>query len=95
MIGLLLLLFLLPGARRLGAVSFTEVDGVGWQASIRPRVVASGPRRRLNSWTGQARSLGGALREALVQAKAHKDAGAGDGSNFLPKLGGREYDDAN
>ncbi len=92
---LLWLLFLLPRARRLGAVSFTEVDGVGWQASIRPRVVASGPRRRLNSWTGQARTLGSALKVALEEAKAHKDSGAGDGKNFLPKLGGREFDDVN
>lgn len=93
MIGLLLLLVLLPRARRLGQVSFTEVEGVGWQCSIRPpHTTTSQVRRRMNSWTGQASSLGHSLRAALEEAKAHKDSGAGDGSNFLPRIGGREFD---
>jgi hypothetical protein len=94
MISLLLLLFLLPRARRLGTVSFTEVAGVGWQASIRPyhRETPTKTLRRINAWTGQAKSLGSALRGALSEAKTHKTSGAGNGANFLPKLGGREFD---
>lgn len=94
MIGLLLLLFLLPQATRLGQVSFTQVDGVGWQCSIRPpHATTSQVRRRMNSWTGQARTLGHALREALETAKDNQTSGAGDGKNFLPRIGGREFDD--
>jgi hypothetical protein len=95
-ITILVLLFLLPRARKLGTVSFTEVAGVGWQCSIRPsHGTPTKTLRRINAWTGQAKSLGSALREALAEAKAHQTSGAGDGSNFHPKLGGREYDDAN
>jgi hypothetical protein len=87
---------LLPRARALGAVSFTEVQGVGWQCSIRPPHDSSSWRRRgLNSWAGTGVSLGRALRAAIAH---HDEVGrqTRDGSEFAPRLGGEEFDrDAN
>lgn len=82
---------LLPLARRLGAVSFQEVAGVGWQCSIRPtHGLESRGRRGVNCWTGQASSLGAALRSALEETGKTADHA---GSTFAPKLGGSEFDE--
>jgi hypothetical protein len=82
---------LLPLARRLGTVSFQEVAGVGWQCSIRPPHNPLQPRRArgVNCWTGQAASIGASLREALTETRKTAEH---EGSTFLPKLGGEEFD---
>lgn len=85
--------FLLPKARALGAVTFTEVAGVGWQCTIQPLHTADrSPRAmRLNSWRGVADSLVGALRNALQVAETKTSNHVP--SPFAPKLGGAEFDD--
>lgn len=83
---------LLPRARRLGAVTFTEVTGVGWQCSIRPNHDSqTWNRRGLNSWRGTGRSLGASVRDALTAAG---DVGkpTRDGSEYAPKIGGEAHD---
>lgn len=80
---------LLPRASQLGAVSFTQVAGVGWQATIRPPFVAG---RGINAWSGQAKRMGQALRMALQEANAHPKFGWFD-TKFAPKLGTKEFDE--
>jgi hypothetical protein len=84
---------LLPRARRLGAVSFTEVSGVGWQATIRPSPANDNHRRdrRVNCWSAQARTIGGALREVINEATTKTVDHGGD--LYAPRLGGKEFDD--
>lgn len=88
---------LLPRARELGAVTFQEVAGVGWQCTIRPPQ-ATGVRRRgsVNSWSAQGRTLGKALKGAMAEAKENPTNGASTAAS-LPKLGGYSHDpdDAN
>jgi hypothetical protein len=82
---------MLPRARKLGSVSFTEVAGVGWQCTIRPPI-ASGQRRMLSSWHATAKTLGRALRDAVETAELNPDPWANNKAEFSPKLGGREFD---
>ena len=83
---------LLPLARRLGSVSCQEVQGIGWQTTIRPPHDPLLPRRArgVNCWMGQAATLGGSLRMALTETKKSADH---EGSTFLPRLGTQEFDD--
>lgn len=90
LLGLLFPLWaLLPRATELGVVSFTQVAGVGWQATIRPPYEAG---RGVNAWSGQARRMGQALRAALQEANAHPKFGYWE-TIFAPKLGTKEFDD--
>ena len=86
------MVFMLRRARRLGAISFTEVAGVGWQCSIRPPHGDGWKNRGLNSWSGQGSSLG----RALAAAVDHADVvgrPTREGATFAPKLGGAEFDE--
>ena len=86
---------LLPRARALGEVSFSEVAGVGWQCTIRPPhnfTVSTIRRRPVNAWSAQGKSIGSALRAVITEAKGNPDSGAGDGKNCVPRLGGEEFD---
>jgi hypothetical protein len=82
---------LLPRARALGAVSFVEVLGVGWQCSVRPPHAGPDHRRArgVNCWTAQGPTLGSSLRAALAETTKSADH---EGSSFAPRLGGAEFD---
>ena len=83
---------LLPRARAIGSVSFTEVGGVGWQCTIRPPQTGPWQRGAVNAWSGQGRSLGRALRDALSVAANNPKVAIG-GGRCAPVLGGDEFDD--
>lgn len=83
---------LIPRARRLGTISFTEVAGVGWQATIRPPLSAKRERGAINAWSGQGSSLSAALREAMALASEHPREDFEGDPRHAPKLGGREFD---
>ncbi len=85
---------LLPRARAIGAVSFTEVQGIGWQCTIRPPASGSWQRGAVNSWSGLGASLGRALRSALSEASANPLVAIG-GGRCAPKLGGAEFHEDN
>ncbi len=89
LIGLWLLLRRMRSARRLGAVAFQSVEGVGWQASIRPPY---SNWRRLNGWSGMGPTMGHALADALASAAKNLTSGAAANSG-VPKLGGAEFDE--
>jgi len=80
---------MLPRARELGSVSFQEVAGVGWMATIRPPYTSAA---KVNAWSGEGRSLGAALRQALALATVNPTSGASQLA-CAPKLGGAEFDD--
>lgn len=81
--------FLLPKARRMGTVTIAEVQGAGWMCTIRPPYAE--PWRRVNSWSGTAATMGGAIRAALAFAAENPTSDAGT-TACVPKLGGREFD---
>lgn len=84
---------LLPRARLLGAVSFQEVAGVGWQCAIRPATKDVFKRGAINSWIGQGRTLGDALRDALATAADNEKIAFEGDPRHRPKLGGAEFDE--
>lgn len=83
---------LLPRARAIGAVTFQEVAGVGWQCTIRPPTTSAWQRGAVNSWSATGRSLGRALRSALREVSDNPKVAIG-GGRCAPVLGGREFDD--
>jgi hypothetical protein len=82
---------LLPKARAIGAVSFTEVEGVGWQCTIRPPQTGPWQRGAVNSWSGVGGSLAVALRRALREVASNPKVALG-GGKCAPVLGGPEVD---
>lgn len=81
--------FLMPKAKDLGSVSFFSCSD-GWQCTIRPSTF--GPKQRgINSWSGVAPTLGGALRAAMRLAQAQPEYRP-ETQAYKPKLGGREFD---
>lgn len=82
---------LLPLARRLGAVTFQEVAGVGWMCTIRPPHTGW-QRGAVNAWSAEGRSMGRALRSVIAEAKERPTNGAST-QPCAPRLGGPEYDD--
>lgn len=86
------LFVLLPRARKLGSVSFTEVAGVGWQCTIRPTAETRG-KRVLSSWSAANKTMGRALRDAVEIAETNPDPLGANRTVCAPKLGGREFDE--
>lgn len=82
---------LLPRARSIGSVTFTEVQGAGWQCTIRPPQTGPWQRGAINSWSGVGASLGQALRSALAEVAAKPKVAIG-GGKCAPVLGGAEAD---
>lgn len=82
----------LPVARKHGTISFTEVQGAGWQCTIRPPSTGPWKRGAINCWSATGDSINDALENAILEAERRPVVEI-EAARMAPRLGGAEFDD--